>query len=122
MPAASVRLPFVFMVKVPAECVKVPINPVKVALRTVILAEMLDVPEPEFTSKIALSEEPGTEALLEPPEVADQLVLLVAFQLVDAPPPTQYLSAASDIFGKQRKKIIKNMYLKYFFIYILFLF
>lgn len=89
MPAPSVRLPFVVMVKVPAECVKVPINPVKVALRTVILAEMLDVPAPEFTSKIALSEAPGTEALLDPPEVADQLVLLVAFQLVDAPPPTQ---------------------------------
>src|SRR3990167_7788318 len=118
MPAPSVRLPFVVMVKVPAECVKVPINPVKVALRTVILAEMLDVPAPEVTSKIALSETPGTEALLEPPEVVDQLVLLVAFQLVDAPPPTQSLSAASDIFGRNRKRHIKNIYLKYFILFL----
>lgn len=44
-------------------------------------------------SKKQSSEEVGTEALFAPPEVADQLVLPVAVQLADEPPPTQYLFA-----------------------------
>lgn len=46
-----------------------------------------------LASKKTSSEEVGTEALLAPPEVADQLVLPVASQLASAPPPTQYLEA-----------------------------
>ena len=61
--------------------------------RIVIAAEMTELPTPELASKKTSSAEPGTVSLFAPPEVSDQFVLPVAFQLVEEPPPTQNLSA-----------------------------
>jgi hypothetical protein len=50
---------------------------------------MTELPVPELLSKIAMSLVPGTVALLEPPELVAQFVLLVAAQVLALPPPTQ---------------------------------
>jgi hypothetical protein len=51
----------------------------------------------------------GTDALLAPPLVVDQLVGLVAFQLEEDPPPTQCLSVSAEtLCGKNMTKPNRN--------------
>jgi hypothetical protein len=90
----SAVVPAVFMVMVtPVLCVIVPAKAYASNRWTATLVFKTTAPEPEFASKIAVSDTPGTEALFAPPLVADQLVLAVALKLVEEPPPTQKRSA-----------------------------
>lgn len=100
IPAASLKAfaAAVLIVRVKlALTVSVPVKPVQSTPWIVIDAEITDAPLPLLPSNIAKSDVPGTVALFAPPDVADQLVLAVAFQLVDAPPPTQYRFATDHL-------------------------
>ena len=69
--------------------VKVPVNPVKFKFKVVAPVPKLIVPPPLLLSKITVSEEVGTAAPPEPPEVVLQCVVVDASQV--PVPPTQYL-------------------------------
>ena len=69
-------------------CVRVSVYPVMSSDLMVIEAESVEAGL--FASKKTSSVETGTDALLAPPDVADQLVGPVAFQLAEDPSPTQY--------------------------------
>jgi hypothetical protein len=71
--------------------------PVVFILRKIAEGTRVVPPPVEFTSKITLSEAPGDDAPLAPPDVSDQLV--VSFQR-PAEPPTQYLSAICHLMRK----------------------
>jgi hypothetical protein len=68
----------------------VPVNPVIVKVWIITLESTVAVPAPEFASNKAASEVLGTDAPLAPPEVADQLVVLLQSPV---PPVTQNLFA-----------------------------
>lgn len=72
---------------------RVPVKPVQLILRTVVLtpATHVTVTAPDAASKNTSSEAPGTDAPPAPPEVVAHLVPAVLFQL--SVPPTQYLEA-----------------------------
>jgi hypothetical protein len=83
----SVRLPAIVRPPLVTQ-VSPPGHPVIVRLRQVPGVVMVQVVG-LFPSNTALSDAVGTDALLEPPEVVDQLVLPVAVQAVEEPVPTQ---------------------------------
>lgn len=66
-----------------------------VKLLTVMMAEMMlaVLPPAPAPLNITSSTLVGTEALSCTPEAVPQFVFPVAFQLLDEPPPTQYLVA-----------------------------
>lgn len=91
---------FVFAIVIPEESrrsqytvnndhhAKVPVNPLKSNLFTNVVASIVLVPDPEFPSKYTSFDTVGTDAPDDPPEVVDQLVVLLQFPV---PPVTQYL-------------------------------
>jgi hypothetical protein len=70
-----------------ALCVMVPVYPLMVSEPTLNAVSITAGAEP--VSKITSVLASGIEALLAPPDVADQLVFPVALQFEDEPPPTQ---------------------------------
>lgn len=64
----------------------VPVNPVNVSVWIVTLLSTVAMPAPEDALKVAVSAEPGTDAPEPPPDVADQLVVLLQRP---SPPATQ---------------------------------
>jgi hypothetical protein len=68
----------------------VPVNPVIVSVWMVTLLSTVAVPAPDEALNVAVSAEPGTEAPEPPPEVADQLVVLLQLPV---PPATQKRAA-----------------------------
>ena len=73
-------------------CVRVAVYPAPIAILLIVIAALIVEALFPLPSKNTSSLDPGTEALFAPPDVAAQFVFPVAFQLADAPPPTQYLS------------------------------
>ena len=57
-----------------------------VSVKMVTLLSTVAVPDPEEALNVTVSPEPGTDAPEPPPDVADQLVVLLQFPL---PPATQ---------------------------------
>jgi hypothetical protein len=91
IPATKVNPPYMLIVvaepaKVPAKSPATLVK-LKVAHVIVVAAAVVTVTTPEFKSNIALSTDVGTDAPLAPPEVADQLAVLVVSHV--AVPPTQ---------------------------------
>jgi hypothetical protein len=72
---------------------KEPVYPSQMHRRRLTVSPRVTVPVPEFASKKATSAAFGADAPEAPPDVADQLAVLVVFHVPE--PPTQYLFAMS---------------------------